>query len=256
MDNINFCKSFSFKTIAHRTLRTTDNSKGISCSFFARMLCGSGRISTVSDGELVLKKGDVFYLPRGLKYRSFWSPDESGTVVWESLGFALLPLGGEKFAPQIIDCKKSELCLFDSIKKDVVPSPESVGYLYLFAASVLPRMKRDFDSPSDKLAEKIRTFISKNLDSDVPELARHCKMSESSLYGFFREYIGKTPVEIKQEIQIEKAAEYLSTTELSVERIASLCGFHSAAYFRKIFKDHLVLSPMAYRKKHVQSNSL
>ena len=80
MDNINFCNSFKFQTITHRTPRHTDNSGGIDLYFFAEMKSGEGRIVPLSGGEITVGAGDIFYLPRGLKYHSYWSPDESGKV--------------------------------------------------------------------------------------------------------------------------------------------------------------------------------
>ena len=101
MDNIFFCKSFSFRTISFKGFRHTDNSAGISLSFFARMRRGRGRIATLGGDELLISEGDIFYLPRGLKYHSYWSPDESGITEWDSLGFAFIPLAdGERFIMQ------------------------------------------------------------------------------------------------------------------------------------------------------------
>ena len=256
MDNINFCNSFKFQTISHRAPRHTDNSRGIDLYFFAEMKCGTGRIVPLSGEEITVRAGDIFYLPRGLKYHSYWSPDGSGKVEWDSYGFSYLPLElPMRFAPQVIAVDGEARELLRGVGKGAA-TPESVGRFYLFAARVLPIMARDFKSYEDELTEAMRSYIAGHLDFDVPALARHFGMSESSLYGFFRSHVGKTPIELKQELQVERSAALLSETELSVEEIAAACGFHTAVYFRKIFRAHTGLSPTRHRQTSRRSNSL
>ncbi len=257
MDNTFFCNSFGFRTILIRAFRHTDNSRGIDRSFFAKMKRGTGRILPASGGELRLCAGDVFYLPKGLKYHSYWYPDGNGAVEWDSYGFEFLPIGkDERFVMQKIACDSETEKLLDMIKKGQTATPESVGYLYLFAASVIPDMLRDFEQPTDKTLEKARLYISENFDFKVSELAHHCSMSESSLFALFRERAGMTPVKMKQQLQLECAVSLLGSSELSVEEIANLSGFHSAAYFRKIFKEHLGVSPTEKRRELYLKNRL
>ena len=257
MDNIIFCNSFLFRTITCRSPRHTDNSKGIDRSFFAKMTSGNGRIVTLSGEELQIAVGDIFYLPKGLRYHSYWQPSEDGPAEWDSFGFELLPLpGGERFTMQKIEADNEAYDLLENIKKGNPVRPEDVAYLYLFASRVIPKMKRDFEEPTDKIIEKARNYISKNLDFKVPELARHCSMSESSLFALFRERIGKTPIEIKQEIQIERAISLLGSGDMSIEQVGSLSGFHSTPYFRKIFKEQTGLSPTEKRRELLYKNSL
>lgn len=257
MDNIFFSKSFNFRTITLRGFRRTDNSSGISSSFFAKMRRGTGRIVTLSGEELSISEGDVFYLPKGLKYNSYWSPDSHGITEWDSYAFEFLPLAeGERFVMQKLSVSPEDLTLLDSVKKENSASPESVGYLYLFASKVLPTAVRGFDSPEDKLIEKATRYISKNLEFKVPELARHCSMSESSLFALFREHLGKTPVEVKQELQIERAVSLLKSSDLSLDEISSLSGFHSTPYFRKIFKEIEGVTPSQKRKEIYMKNTL
>ena len=256
MDNIFFCNSFNFRNILSHSPRHNDNSHGIECCFFAFMRQGHGRIVTAQGEEMTLSAGDVFYLPRGLKYHSYWYPCESGCVGWDSYGFVFLPSSGEaRFKMQKIKADPEALDLLSKVEMGA-PTPESVGYFYLFASRVMPKMERDFADPHGELLERIRSFIRANLDFTVPELARFCGMSESSLYGFFRKTMGKTPVEMKKELQIERAAHLLSSSELSIEEISAQSGFKTAAYFRKVFRSELGISPTEYRKRSAKPSYL
>ena len=48
--------------------------------------------------------------------------------------------------------------------------------------------------------------------------------------------------------RIEKAAQMLLMTELSMDEISREVGFNSAAYFSKLFKKYKGISPLKYRK--------
>ena len=48
-------------------------------------------------------------------------------------------------------------------------------------------------------------------------------------------------------IRLEKAADLLASTNLSVSEIASECGFYDSAYFSGYFKKHFGTSPSKYR---------
>ncbi len=257
MDNTFFCKSFTFRTLSPRAPHHTDNSRGIESSFFAKLKKGSARICPLYGEELDLAAGDIFYLPQGLKYHSYWFGGEDGAVEWDSYGFEFLPIDSSvRFPPQKIKSDAQSEKLLDMIKRGGEPSPASVGYLYLFFDRVLPKMVRDFASPEEKMLEKIRHFIARDPEISVPELARRCGMSESSLYAFFRAHAGQTPIEMKQELQIKNALSLLETTSLSVEEIATRCAFHSTAYFRLIFKKHRGTSPTEHRRRHSEKNYL
>ena len=68
------------------------------------------------------------------------------------------------------------------------------------------------------------------------------------VYGVFKKACNTTPIEKKQEIFCERAAELLITTDLSVEQISEMLNFSSSSYFRKIFKKHTGKTPLQIRK--------
>ena len=56
------------------------------------------------------------------------------------------------------------------------------------------------------------------------------------------------PNSYRQKVLCDKASEILATTDLSIEEISSMLKFSSAAYFRKIFKEHTGTTPSGFRK--------
>jgi AraC-like DNA-binding protein len=87
--------------------------------------------------------------------------------------------------------------------------------------------------------------LSKNLDINPAYLSR--KFSKHFDNLSFGEYIRKQ--------RIEKAIEYLNTSNYSLTKVAYLTGFSDQSHFTRIFKKYTGQNPSAYRKKIRKSNS-
>lgn len=82
----------------------------------------------------------------------------------------------------------------------------------------------------------------------VGEVAAHAEVSRSTLERQLRKYLGRTPQEEIRYVQIKKAQELLYTSELSVERIAALCGFEHPEYMHVVFRRLTGTTPGEYRR--------
>ena len=251
MDHILFYKSFSFRSLSVKSGHHTDNSMGIPCHFIARMRQGSVRFVTLTGEEMSLHRGDVFYLPQGLKYHSYWESDsQSGSVIeWDSYSFTVFPNPDDlRYPMQKLTCDADALLHLDVIHQSLTVSPTSIGHLYLFLGCVLPQMREENPDPQAQLLARAKQYMIQNPDFKVGDLARYCGISESGLYALFQSYGGMTPVEMKHRLQIESAITLLTTTDRSVEEISARLGFHSAGYFRRIFKQQTGKTPSQVRK--------
>ena len=72
-------------------------------------------------------------------------------------------------------------------------------------------------------------------DISLSDIANEAHLSRAYFSTVFKKYNGLTPFEYITIKRVEKAIEYLKTTELSKLEIASLCGFNSSANFYKAF---------------------
>lgn len=251
MEQILFYNTFSFRTIHLKSFHHTDNSKGVTSHFVARMQRGSSVIRTVSGEELHLSAGDVFYLPLGLQYHSYWTVDQSEdpSVSWESYGFIHLPVHNEtRYVMQKINPSAEAIGWLDRLKQNQTVSPASVGYLYLFLSEVLPDFRIAEPDAKTTLLQTAFDYIQEHESFSVPNLARACGISESGLYALFRDYAHTTPVESKHRLIAERAVVMLTTTDLSVEAIASTLGLCSSAYLRRILKKQIGQTPLQIRK--------
>lgn len=251
MEQILFCKTFSFRTIRLESFHHTDNSAGIPCHFVARMRSGSGIIRALSGEELHLQPGDIFYLPMGLQYHSYWTIDKTGdrSVSWESYGFTHLPIPNDtRYTMQKISPSVEAIQWLDRLVQDQTVSPASVGYLYLFLSEVLPHLRVSEINQKTALLQTAFDYIGQHPSFTAPELARVCCISESGLYALFRDYAHTTPIEIKHRLTAEHAIALLTTTDLTVERIASTLGLCSSAFLRRILKKQTGRTPSQIRK--------
>ena len=156
MNDIQFSKTFSFRLLSGRAERHTDNSSGIALHFVARMRKGRAHIHALSGEDFWVSAGDVFYLPKGLRYHSYWFPDEEqGCVEWESYGFALFPSTAEGgYAAQTLAADDLARSYLDTLLGELTVSPGTVGTLYLFLDRLLPHMRRRDPDPGAGLMEQ------------------------------------------------------------------------------------------------------
>ena len=83
----------------------------------------------------------------------------------------------------------------------------------------------------------------------VDEVVRNSEVSRSTLERQVRKYLGRTPQEEIRRVQIKRAQELLLSTDLSAEKISSLCGFDYPEYFYTVFKKVVGSTTSEFRKE-------
>lgn len=84
---------------------------------------------------------------------------------------------------------------------------------------------------------------------NIEELANMVNLSASRFSHLFKQVAGCSPYHFLQKYRLDKAKEYLLTTDLSINAIAEEIGFDNEGYFSRIFKKYFGYSPREYRKK-------
>ncbi len=100
-----------------------------------------------------------------------------------------------------------------------------------------------------KISRALR-FLEENYARRVTlgEVAKFCNCSVPSLTRLFREALGAGPIGTLNSLRLDKAAELLRNSELSITVIAAKTGFCDSNYLTKCFKRRFHLSPRAYRR--------
>ena len=83
----------------------------------------------------------------------------------------------------------------------------------------------------------------------VERLARTAQMSTRSFIRAFRETTGTAPAAWVRVQRVREAQRLLESTDLTVEQVASVCGFGSAVTMRQAFARTLGTTPSAYRRR-------
>lgn len=253
MEHIKQSHYITYAQPMYREYHHTDMSRGLVCHHVARMRLGTARIVTLAGEELLLRAGDVFYLPMGLCYHSYWYGDEADgerRVEWDSVGFTYFPdFSGRHFAPQLLHPDEAGMASLERVFELPFDTVSGSGWLYLFLGRMLPDMIELQLDPKQRALARARQYIAYHPNGSVEDIAGYCGVSQSSLYSLFREHSRQTIRELKNQVRIEQAIELLATTDLSVEEISRRLEFCSAAYFRVIFKQVTGKAPTDVRRE-------
>lgn len=84
----------------------------------------------------------------------------------------------------------------------------------------------------------------------VQQLANYCHLNPDYFSRIFKEQIKLRPLEYIQNKRIERAQLLLTTTNYSLQEIASLVGLANISYFNRLFMKLSGQTPSAYRKAY------
>jgi AraC-like DNA-binding protein len=112
------------------------------------------------------------------------------------------------------------------------------------------RDQQQEDSYSQGIIQAIEYLMAhwaEEIDMDVVIEQSHLK--KTWFYTKFREVTGLTPNEFIVRLRLQYAGHMLQSTLNSITDIALTCGFGSASYFNKVFKEFHHMTPREYRKR-------
>ncbi|MEF7610936.1 AraC family transcriptional regulator [Enterococcus casseliflavus] len=93
-------------------------------------------------------------------------------------------------------------------------------------------------------------YIEKNYsDISLTTMSKAFGLNPNYLSNFMKRHTGMTFIQLVHLQRINTAAEYLTYTNATVDKIAEKVGYEDPSYFYRIFRKFLGLSPKAYREK-------
>ncbi|MBR2354261.1 MAG: helix-turn-helix transcriptional regulator [Clostridia bacterium] len=150
-----------------------------------------------------------------------------------------------------------QICdLFDDIIEETLckqPLYEKLCiYKMLYLLTLLERSVLRKNRPNKESFERIARAVqhmNRHYDSNLSlaDYADMCSMSKYHFLRTFEEIIGSTPMEYRNHIRLQHAADLLLEERLTVEQISALVGYSSASYFSSAFKKEYHLSPKQYQ---------
>lgn len=105
----------------------------------------------------------------------------------------------------------------------------------------------------ERILQGIRHMEQNILETEISnsKLAETGGMSVNAYARLFKEQTGYSPRKYLVRMRVEKACNLLHHSELSIEQIASACGFSDRYYFTRIFTKTMKVSPGAYKKNSI-----
>ncbi|MEZ5502038.1 MAG: helix-turn-helix domain-containing protein [Halioglobus sp.] len=118
--------------------------------------------------------------------------------------------------------------------------------LLLRCANCLPT------GPGKELDPRIRAaraYIEKHYTADIvlADVAAASSLSSSRLSGLFKRETGTSVMAYRNELRLVKAAQLLLHSNLRIADIGNRVGYPEQAFFSRIFRRHLGMSPRQYR---------
>lgn len=246
MEDLELFKSFTFKLYNFNPGRHTDNSAGVGRHYIGYMYSGTAQIIS-ENGRIDLQDGDLFYIPKGCKYHSYWQGD--GEVIFDSFAFSAIPQQGyTTYCLQKLTVTDQVKKLHQQLAADRTVNARSVAALYALLWELMPTMKSHTSCRREILARQIADHIYEHPDETSQQVAKSCGVSESTMYHLLKLKLGKTPNQLRQEAKCQKAVVLLTSTDLSVEQISAQLGFSSSSYMRKLLHTTTGKTPLQLRK--------
>jgi YesN/AraC family two-component response regulator len=154
-----------------------------------------------------------------------------------------------------------------------IPKPFHLGLLHSTIINLLNKSKlanqriksNDFDyteikkmrnlalnQENQQFVDKLTQLILNNIDKSsysVDSLCSEIGISRSRLYAQMKSITNETLGGFIREVRLQKAAELLCTTNLTISEVGSRIGIESPSFFTRSFKQRFNMPPSEYIKK-------
>lgn len=202
------------------------------------------------------------FIVLSFKFENRFDSRFSGFSLEEFLNFVSSKDSGA-FISLKVSQKNEIITLLNRILKEK-ESPEIgsefLNYLLILELFVLisRALKMEWENSiknkSPKLKELISVsvnYINNNFERDISlkDIASYVFLSSSYFTRAFKEEMKISPINYLLKVRVERAKELLTDTDLKVSDIALSVGFSNQQRFNDIFKKHVKLTPLQYRKE-------
>lgn len=233
------------------------------------VLSGRGKLS-IGGKEYFPEQGYGFLIPPDELV--FYQADEQNpwTYIWvgfngSKAGELINSMGLSVMSPVFQSDKEKELskAVMDMMEHNTVGIANDLrrnGQLHLFLSLIAESAHVEEKGEADRADHYVRRAVEFILNNycnpiKITDVANYVCINRSYLYTLFRGSMGMSPQQFLTSFRINKAAELLQVTSLSVESIAISCGYSDPLVFTKSFKQMKKMSPSSYRKEMQKGES-
>ena len=202
--------------------------------------------------------GSVVIFPPKYKYHYWGEPPSSYVCVHFTgshaksllydLGFSTMPYTVE------LEYSTKIRSLFDKMDEQYMTNAPFLQYSLscLLEQILLTIAVERVRSEGYRTLKKSIKYIHANYTDkiQIPYLAKLEGLSNSRYITLFCKEMGKTPSEYILDLRLGRACELLVATDMQISSIGAGVGYKDQYFFSKIFKKHMGMSPLEYRKKN------
>ena len=125
------------------------------------------------------------------------------------------------------------------------------SYIYLCCYMLIDEFASNYDNSDYRLVKNAKKLLAYPNNYSVSEVAQKLFISSSSLLNKFKEYEKISPCQFRLQKKVDEAKQLLVSTDMSINEIAYKIGFYDTAYFYKVFKKYVGITPKKYRESYM-----
>lgn len=190
--------------------------------------------------------GELVFIPKGCVYTSIYLEENTKIriIQFDIISGELpeyLSAPAKIELPQVID-------LLDDFFRPIRSRTEYHPFYYLSCLYELLWRLEDNYAGMPKKYKKLQPAlaeISEHWDENKPVsyYAELCNMSEANLRRLFREYVGMSPIDFRNDIRLTNAQKKLQSGEYNVSEAAYESGFSNLSFFIRLYKHKFGYTP-------------
>ncbi|MDR7869258.1 MAG: AraC family transcriptional regulator [Tissierellaceae bacterium] len=163
---------------------------------------------------------------------------------------------GNAYSHQILDLIglwTNEIIAFGENCSLMIESIETLMVIQLLRDSLPNKLIDGRNKFSDndyisKAIEYMNEYYNSNIT--IAEICKSIYISPCHFQRIFKKYMDQTPYNYLMELRVNKAKERILEDSISMEEVARLCGFVSAAHFSSVFKRMEGVSPTEFKRNN------
>ncbi len=210
---------------------------------------GSGCF-TVEDEQFVLQAGEGLFVRANVPHSYEGNPFHTQWVTFlldpKTLDYLGIPTYMRYRVPEYLERETMQLFEFACGNSTVV-SRSSAGYA--FVIELFSTIREERESVADRIVHFLESHYAEPLTLD--DIAAEAGMDRFTFCRYYKRESGMTVMEKLKQIRIAKAKRFLKYSSDSVETVGRMCGFESASYFCKLFRESVGCPPAEYRRRCV-----
>ena len=123
-------------------------------------------------------------------------------------------------------------------------------FLHLFEAVLMENRKPEYEKDYSVPVKKVISYIHQHYREGISlsDAAENAGMNSSYLSTLFKSEVGTGFVEYLNEVRLERAKEFMDTSDRKLKEIIDQSGFTSYPYFFSLFKKKYGMTPREYQK--------